>query len=116
MRYGNENENKAREDYLSFLQVTSPHAIVSKTGIHISPDWPWLGASPDGLVRDPLSNDPDGLLEIKCPFRAKDATLLQLCTDKSLKPSNMFLKYEPKTNKFSLKKLTIIISKYRVKC
>ena len=104
MRYGNENENRAREDYLSNLRSTSPNAVVKKTGLHIPHQHPWLGASPDGLVTDPSSNNPEGLLEIKCPFRAKDTTLVELCTEKRHKSSNMFLKYQPSTKSFTLKR------------
>ena len=50
---------------------------------------PWLAASPDGLVTDPRSNDIQGLVEIKCPGRAKDVSLMDLATMKS---SNFYLK------------------------
>lgn len=36
-------------------------------GLVIYPDAPWLGASPDGLVYDPSTQPPFGLVEIKCP-------------------------------------------------
>ena len=50
----------------------------------------WLAASPDGLVLDPSNDDELGLVEIKCPFRAKDATLINLCTGKC---NGFFLKH-----------------------
>ena len=50
---------------------------------------PWLAASPDGLVTDPRINDIQGLVEIKCPGRAKDVSLMDLATMKS---SNFYLK------------------------
>ena len=34
----------------------------------------WLGASPDGLVHVPTS-DPDGLVEFKNPYTARNMTL-----------------------------------------
>ena len=39
---------------------------VTETGFHISSEYEWLGASPDGLIND------DSALEIKCPYGAKD--------------------------------------------
>ena len=41
-----------------------------------------MGASPDGLVYDPSSPDPNGLLEIKCPAQADKITVEELCTTK----------------------------------
>jgi len=46
----------------------------------------WIGASPDGLVTDPSEEDPNGLVEIKCPFRAKTTSTRDLCTQ----PNNNF--------------------------
>ncbi|CAB1351237.1 unnamed protein product [Coregonus sp. 'balchen'] len=39
----------------------------SRCGLVIHPDVPWLGASPDGLIYDPMECPPFGLVEIKCP-------------------------------------------------
>lgn len=93
MRYGNQNESKARNDYTEYIQSNSPCATVQKPGIHIPCQYPWLGASPDGLVYDPSCGDPNGLLEVKCPLRAKNMSLLELCTKKEHKPATMLLKY-----------------------
>jgi len=41
-----------------------------------------MGALPDGLVYDPLSPDPNDLLEIKCPAQADKITVEELCTTK----------------------------------
>ena len=50
MRYGHEHESIARMQYIGYLQSYSPSSSVEITGLHISVDDPWLGASPDGLV------------------------------------------------------------------
>ena len=42
----------------------------------------WLGASPDGLVYDPSSEEPHGLLESKCPAQVSEVTVDELCTKK----------------------------------
>ena len=66
------------------------------TGVHIDVTHGWLAASPDGLVYDPTATDPNGLLEIKCPFKAEGTPLLDLCT----KPE-FFLLYKTDTGTFS---------------
>ncbi len=45
---------------------------VLASGLVINTEFCFLGASPDGVVYDPLSADPDGLLEIKCPYVQRD--------------------------------------------
>ena len=75
MRYGMSNESQARRHYTDYIQNMSPDAKVEITGFHINQNDCWLGASPDGLVYDPISTDPHGLLEIKCPSRAEDTSL-----------------------------------------
>ena len=42
----------------------------------------YLGASPDGIVLD-SSGQPVKVVEVKCPFSARDKTVEQACTDKS---------------------------------
>lgn len=39
---------------------------IDPCGLFIDSEIPYLGASPDGLV------EPDGIVEIKCPYRSKD--------------------------------------------
>lgn len=41
-----------------------------QAGLHINPKWPYLGASPDGVLN--CSCCGDGIVEIKCPHCAKD--------------------------------------------
>lgn len=55
-------ETGAIKDYMSMKNLN-----VSKCGLVIHPDAPWLGASPDGLVYDPLERPSFGLVEVKCP-------------------------------------------------
>ena len=42
----------------------------------------WLGASPDGSIYNPSSEDSHGLLEIKYPAQASEVTVDELCTNK----------------------------------
>ncbi len=50
---------------------------VKRSGLVINPDYIFLGASPDGLVTNPISEDNNRLLEIKCPYAHKDITQLE---------------------------------------
>jgi putative phage-type endonuclease len=40
--------------------------LAMPTGLWVHPDYPWLAASPDGLVDD------DGVLDVKCPRKLHD--------------------------------------------
>lgn len=63
MRYGRTNEDTAVHEL-----ETTEGVSVSRCGLFIDSDKPYLGASPDGLIDD------DGLVEVKCPSSAKEMT------------------------------------------
>ena len=46
---------------------------VSDSGLHINPKWPFMGASPDGLVDCNCCSK--GICEIKCPYSLRYATM-----------------------------------------
>ena len=48
----------------------------------MNPCLPWLGASPDGIVHDPLEPSV-GLLEIKCPYTHRLLKVEDAATDSS---------------------------------
>lgn len=62
--YGRENEAKARKMIEEQLNIT-----IKLCGLFIDRDIPYLGASPDGLI------DEDGVVEIKCPYTARNGNL-----------------------------------------
>ena len=72
--------------------VPKIHDVHSQTctglmsGLVISSDSPYLGASPDGKVVDPGCSNPFGLSEVKCPETKYLVTPLDACSD-----SNFFL-------------------------
>ena len=103
-RHGRMNEPVARQAYAVYLLSRHPIARVQTTRVHIDVAQGWLAASPDGLVYDPSTDNPDGLVEIKCPFRAVDTSLLDLCTKPELKTSNFCLEYKSDTGHFRLKR------------
>ena len=48
----------------------------------INTDYPYLGASPDGLITDATSPDPNGILEIKCPFKYRNLDPVEAAKNK----------------------------------
>ena len=77
INHGFQNEAKARNAYCSKTGF-----MVRTCGLVVNPSFPWLGASPDGLVKDP-SEKSVGLLEMKCPFTHRFSTVEEACSDTS---------------------------------
>ena len=97
MAYGCQNEGKAREAYLTLQQSAHAGLTCRQVGFIVNPSESWLGASPDSLVDDPSCNQPDGLLEIKCPSFAGNgmsaqqyAVLKSSCLSLQLKTSHQY--------------------------
>lgn len=63
MEWGRRNEETARAELEAEVGKT-----ISKCGLFIDHEVPFLGASPDGLIND------DTVVEIKCPSSAKELT------------------------------------------
>ncbi len=78
LQWGIDNEKVALAKY---KQEFSESYQVIECGLMINPKWPWLGASPDGLLAQ------DGTLvggvEIKCPFTKRDMMISDACNDKT---------------------------------
>ncbi|KAL3992292.1 zygote arrest protein 1 [Sarotherodon galilaeus] len=62
MKRGLELEADAIWEYCQIKRVNH-----YKCGFVVHPDAPWIGASPDGIIFDPLEQPPFGLVEMKCP-------------------------------------------------
>ena len=70
--WGKDNEPIAVTAYIQHMKNCKRNISVSPTGLRINPDFPYLGASPDGLVTDADCPDPNGILEVKCPFKYRN--------------------------------------------
>ena len=79
-----DNEAKAREAYCDAIKESHDSFGVRSTGLHVSPIYPYLGASSDGLVS--CSCCSEGLLEIKCPYSIRNEDPTQV------EKANFFLK------------------------
>ena len=86
-KWGISNESKAREAYEFSIADQHLNLSVADSGLHINENWPFLGASPDGLVFCECCGK--GLCEIKCPYKYKDAMLVTAAAD-----SSFCLKYD----------------------
>ena len=75
LKWGIELEDVAIEKY----EQSFPDLSVKKCGFVASPQWPWLGCSPDGIVMK--DDTPVGCVEVKCPFSKKDMTFQEACND-----------------------------------
>ena len=69
--------------YQKYMSSINKPVKVFKSGLVISMDAPYLGASPDGKVTDPGCSDPFGLSEVKCPETKYLVTPLDACSDSS---------------------------------
>ncbi|XP_052809849.1 uncharacterized protein LOC128238216 [Mya arenaria] len=72
LQYGRKKESQARRDYTQHHMKQCGRVNVEKTGLMISQDFPFLGASVDGLVR--CDKCGLGVLEIKCPYNNRKTT------------------------------------------
>ncbi|XP_067207257.1 uncharacterized protein [Linepithema humile] len=64
MQYGRDMEEVARIELAAKLKKK-----INPCGLFVDNEYPYLGASPDGLI------DEDGLVEIKCPLSAENFTV-----------------------------------------
>ena len=83
--WGCEHEQEARQCYMETMTPKHTDLAVSTCGLFIDPSHPFLGASPDGLMSCTCCGV--GILEIKCPYRCRDKTILQASDE-----STFFLK------------------------
>ena len=58
--------------YLQVKQVSSPGFAFETGRLVVGVCNPWLAASPDTLVFDPLEDPPQGLVGLKNPYKVRD--------------------------------------------
>ena len=69
-KWGRDNEPVAVQVYHGLPQRS--HVEIYNSGIFISPEEPFLVATPDRICFDPTKQNPWGLIEIKCPYKARE--------------------------------------------
>lgn len=83
VRHGITNEGKALRRYEAVLKQRGRSVHLQSAGLFVDPQCPWLGASPDAVVFDPLEDPPWGCVEIKCPYTLKNADVPELLSANS---------------------------------
>ena len=68
--WGRNNEDKAIRDYKTEMVQNHGDFKMHTAGLLISTNYPFLGATPDGVVS--CSYCGSGLLEVKCPYKYQD--------------------------------------------
>ena len=73
--WGKQQEPVAFDAYVEFQKKSGHQGLFAcQSGFMISESYPFLGASPDGVIYDPSVTNPFGLLEIKCPYAIRNKT------------------------------------------
>ena len=79
MKWGQDNEGRARELYIAQQAAGGSTVSVRHTGLTLSPEMPFLGASSDGVVTVQDGNcSSTGCLEIKCVFSIEGESVVHL--------------------------------------
>ena len=80
-KWGIENEPVARNLYIRLNKSKHRKFVVTEPGFFIDIQHPFIGASPDGLVKCDCHGE--GVLEIKCPWVLRYCNILDYANDKS---------------------------------
>lgn len=68
--WGCDHEEQALSEYAHIIKGSHHNATIANSGLVINPNYPHLGASPDGVVSCECCGD--GLVEVKCPYCVRD--------------------------------------------
>ena len=82
--WGKNNEQTAVPKYLEKLKWEGKSIeACTQCGFLVNLEMPWLGASPDCFLFDPVESKPYGVGEVKCPFSKMDMSIEEACKDSS---------------------------------
>ena len=81
MEWGRNYESVAYELYKQTKLTANTDIVITKSGLWISPEHPFLGASPDASIYDPSEKKPYGFAEIKCSYKHRNSSLAFACED-----------------------------------
>lgn len=78
--YGLDHENDAKKDYILQEGQNHTNLCVKDSGLMLNTIYPWMGASPDGIVTCDCHSP--GCLEVKCPHKHQSTnSILDACED-----------------------------------
>lgn len=96
LKWGTDHEDVARQAYIRHAR-SHLNLSVSSSGLVVNPLYPYIGASPDGVVTCQCCGQ--GLLEIKCPYKFKDVSPI---VEEALNDKNYCLKKDKECVQLSL--------------
>lgn len=76
LRHGHENEEIAIKSYCDFMRNIGHPVQTFLSGLVVNPDFPHLACSPDRKVIDGSYHPHYGIVEVKCPYSARELTPL----------------------------------------
>ena len=71
--WGCKHEKQAQEKYEKVTKPSHSNLQISENGLFINPQWPFIGASPDGVITCECCTK--GVLEIKCPYCHREESI-----------------------------------------
>ena len=78
--WGRQHEKAARKKYEEVKTAEVGRVVETKDcGLYVHPYHGWLAATPDATVHS--NAEPDGILEVKCPYTERENHPLQSCTN-----------------------------------
>ena len=78
--WGCTHEHTARDAYVTLKKKEHQNFSVRSCGLFIHPSYPYLGASPDGVISCTCC-DGVAILEVKCPYSCRDKSFAEACSD-----------------------------------
>ena len=97
-QYGLDNEDKARSVYFEKFVERHDSLMIIKSGLILNPSYPFMGATPDGIVH--CSCCGTGTLEIKCPYSCRERSFEDVANEHNL----TFCLYQDEDGSLYLKK------------
>ena len=78
--WGCAHEKDARIERMSVMTNRHADFSLSVSGLIVNPAWPFLGASPNGIINCTCCGM--AVLEIKCPFTCKERSFLDVSKER----------------------------------
>ena len=79
--WGCKHEKQAQEKYEKVTKPSHNNLQISENGLFINPQWPFIGASPDGIITCECCTK--GVLEIKCPYCHREESIKSAAANSS---------------------------------
>lgn len=77
--WGCKHEQKARELYYKKAVLSHDNLEITDSGLVVNPQWPFVGASPDGIITCKCCGR--GVLKLKCPYCHREETIESAATN-----------------------------------